>query len=553
MATTFTSNYQIKLIGTGLEAGTWGTSNNENFKRVEQALGGSSLSFNIAVPGAPSTYDSGTETLTWLVGNNIDAAEAGSDGRNKFVVFTDSGDLAADQIVNIRGDTSASLTDRIYFVKNSLTASRKITFNAGGTGTDLYVLENGCSAVIYSNAAATEVGNLLDTLQLAGLNFPAASDIDISGTTTNALRIKSPAETYFNIKSAADVADSLVTLRAGETRIDSATLTTGSGTADSIVTSSGNHNLTLQTGNSSTGSITIVDNANEDILLKNHGTGKVMVGSSSNDATITSSGAHNLKLETNDGTNSGVIEITDGAAGAITITPDAGGAGGSVVMSKVDIAGGEIDGTVIGAHSAAAITGAAIAGTTITGSSTVTGADVVATQKLNCSTNNTGVTMKDTGGTNANVLRLNASDKLLVGETTDVDGIKLQSSADSFVVNHGGGDLDILHMGTSGTVYKADGTTAGVDSPSAALGSNKQGGFAVGEMYFYFDTVLVGSGGLAVDLSGSFSVIYTVMVTAGDAAHAAQASVDGSVVTTINLDDASTGNKLISYLAIGKS
>ena len=462
--------------------------------------------------------------------------------------------MGADQIVNIRGDTSASLTDRIYFVKNNLSGSRTITFNAGGTGTDLYVLENGCSAVIYSNAAATEVGNLLDTLQLAGLNFPAASDIDIlspgSGTTSNALRIKSPAETYFNIRSAADVADSLVTLRAGETRIDSATLTTGSGTADSIVTSSGNHNLTLQTGNSSTGSITIVDNANEDILLKNHGTGKVMVGSSSATGTITTNGEHNLRLETNDGDNSGFIELRETDNGNIILTPHGTG---SVVMTKVDIAGGEIDDTVIGANQAAAITGAAIVGTTITGSSTVTGADVVATQKLNCSTNNTGVTMKDsTGGTNANVLRLNASDKLLVGETADVDGIKLQSSVDSFVVNHGGGDLDILHMGTSGTVYKADGTTAGVDSPSAALGSNKQGGFAVGEMYFYFDTVLVGSSGLAVDLVGSFSEIYTVMVTAGDAAHAAQASVDGSVITTINLDDASSSNHLISYLAIGK-
>ena len=549
MATTFTSNYQIKLIGTGLEAGTWGTSNNENFKRVEQALGGSSLSFNIAVPGAPSTYDAASETLTWLVGNNIDSDEAGSDGRNKFVVFTDSGDLGADQIVNIRGDTAASLTDRIYFVKNNLSGSRTITFDAGGSND--YVLENGCSAVIYSNAGATEVGNLLDTLQLAGLNFPAASDITVLNNNAAALEIKDSAQTYVALDTRGT---SQIHLTADQTHIVGEPTTVGLAGATATIKSNGDNNLTLKTGNTDTGLIHIVNGANQYILLKNNGTGKVMVGSSGHIATITSSGAHNLKLETNDGASSGVIEITDGADQPITLTPNGTGA---VAMTKVDIAGGEIDGTVIGENSAAAITGAAIAGTTITGSSTVTGTDVVATQKLNCSTINTGITMKDSGSTNANVLRLNASDTLLVGETTDVDGIKLQSSVDSFVVNHGSGNLDILHMGTSGTVYKADGTTPGVENPSAALGSNKQGGFAVGEMYFYFDTESVAASlsppGLAVDLSGSFSAIYTVLVTGGELASGNMiGSVDASTITTINLDHNASGNKLISYLAIGK-
>ena len=51
-------------------------------------------------------------------------------------------------------------------------------------------------------------------------------------------------------------------------------------------------------------------------------------------ATITSSGAHDLILDTNSGTNSGTITITDGANGNINIAPNGTGvvqAGGSAV------------------------------------------------------------------------------------------------------------------------------------------------------------------------------------------------------------------------------
>lgn len=58
-----------------------------------------------------------------------------------------------------------------------------------------------------------------------------------------------------------------------------ATVTFGTGAATSVIQSNGNFNLTLQTGNATTGSITIVDGADGDITLAPNGTGQVIYGS----------------------------------------------------------------------------------------------------------------------------------------------------------------------------------------------------------------------------------------------------------------------------------
>ena len=64
---------------------------------------------------------------------------------------------------------------------------------------------------------------------------------------------------------------------------------------------------------------------NGDIGLVPNGNGKVDVGTGSATATISSNGAHNLKLETNDGTNSASIEIEDATNGGITLKPNGNG------------------------------------------------------------------------------------------------------------------------------------------------------------------------------------------------------------------------------------
>ena len=95
---------------------------------------------------------------------------------------------------------------------------------------------------------------------------------------------------------------------------------------------------------------------NGNVVIAPHGTGDVQldadtvrVGDNNANAIITTNGTGDLTLSTNAGTNSGVITIADAANGNISITPNGSG---TVVMDKVDIGGGAIDGTPVGANSA---------------------------------------------------------------------------------------------------------------------------------------------------------------------------------------------------------
>tara|TARA_R110002167_G_scaffold58769_5_gene166511 strand:+ start:17449 stop:19752 length:2304 start_codon:yes stop_codon:yes gene_type:complete len=59
--------------------------------------------------------------------------------------------------------------------------------------------------------------------------------------------------------------------------------------------------------------------------LSPKGTGQVLIGSESATGVLSSVGAYDLKLQTNAGTNSGTMVITDGANGDITLTPNGTG------------------------------------------------------------------------------------------------------------------------------------------------------------------------------------------------------------------------------------
>lgn len=73
---------------------------------------------------------------------------------------------------------------------------------------------------------------------------------------------------------------------------------------------------------------------NGNVNIVPNGTGEVVVGTGAANASITSSGAHNLILDTNSGADSGSITITDGADGNISITPDGIG---EVVLSTARV------------------------------------------------------------------------------------------------------------------------------------------------------------------------------------------------------------------------
>ena len=114
---------------------------------------------------------------------------------------------------------------------------------------------------------------------------------------------------------------------------------------------------------------------NKNISIAPHGTGKVVVGTGAAAATLQSDGDHNLILQTGNSTTS-KIEINDGANGDVAITPNGTGnltidniaisdntiistdtngniaitpnGTGEVDIAKVDIDSGAVDGITLG-------------------------------------------------------------------------------------------------------------------------------------------------------------------------------------------------------------
>jgi len=100
----------------------------------------------------------------------------------------------------------------------------------------------------------------------------------------------------------------------------------GNGGATGKLSSNGAYDLILATNSgSSSSSIAIVDAADGDIKFIPNGTGKILVGSGSAAGVVTSSGAHDITISTNSGTNSGTVTITDGVDGDITIACNGSG------------------------------------------------------------------------------------------------------------------------------------------------------------------------------------------------------------------------------------
>ena len=85
----------------------------------------------------------------------------------------------------------------------------------------------------------------------------------------------------------------------------------------------------LEVTNAATGNPPILGASGEtnvDLHIKPKGSGETVIGSGGATATLTTSGTYDLVLDTNKGTNSGNITITDGANGNIDITTNGTGA-----------------------------------------------------------------------------------------------------------------------------------------------------------------------------------------------------------------------------------
>ena len=272
MASTYTG-LGVELQATGENAGTWGTKTNTNLQIIEQISGGFTQQ---------AVSDSGDTTLSVTDGGT------GATLAHRMIEFT--GSLTSGRNVTIPLDVQT-----FYFLKNSTSGSQNVTFKYVSGSGDTVAVSPSSTAIVFASANDGTNPDIIDI---------GMGDVTLTGTQTLTNK-------------------TLTSPKIGTSILD----TNGAELAKVTATSSAVNEFTIAnaaTGNDPTLSAT-GDDSNIDIAIKPKGTGETVVGTGAADATITSSGAHNLVLDTNSGTNSGTITITDAANGNIVIAPNGTG------------------------------------------------------------------------------------------------------------------------------------------------------------------------------------------------------------------------------------
>ena len=278
MASTF-SPLGVELQATGENAGTCGTKTNTNLEIVEQISGGFTTQ---------AVSDSGDTTLS------VSDGSTGATLAHRVIEFT--GSLTAGRNVTIPLDVQ-----NFYILKNGTSGSQTVTFKyVSGTGT----------------SAAVAAGKTI-------IAYAKADD----GTNPN----------ITSVEFGGDVVDDTSPQLGGD--LDTNSFNIAFDDAHGINDENGNEQIIFQTTASAVNQFDITNAAtgnapsisatggdtNIDVAIIPKGSGETKVGTGSANATVTSSGAHDLILDTNSGTNAGTITLTDGTNGDITIAPNGTG------------------------------------------------------------------------------------------------------------------------------------------------------------------------------------------------------------------------------------
>jgi len=281
MASTYTP-LGVELQATGENAGTWGTKTNTNLQLIEQITGGY-IQKSIA---------GGAQTTALAVSDGSLNAELA----HRMIEFT--GSITGNQIVTIPLDVQT-----FYILKNSTSGAYTVQFKyASGSGsTFTFSATNKKTAIVQATAD--------------------------DGTNPNIVEIQ----------TGGDVVDDTSPQLGGD--LDTNDFNIAFDDAHGINDENGNEQIIFQTTSSAVNQFDITNAAtgnapsisatggdsNIDVAIIPKGTGETKIGTGAANATLTSNGAHNLILDTNSGTNSGTIIITDGANGNITATPNGEG------------------------------------------------------------------------------------------------------------------------------------------------------------------------------------------------------------------------------------
>jgi hypothetical protein len=360
MASSYTEGLVIELIGSGDKAGSWGDVTNSNLQALNQGVSGFSDIDLSSVGSSPYTID--------LVDAQA-VSESTSPSRSSVIRFDGHSDGFQ---VNFQTNTSASERINCIIVNGHASNSLVVGTGTGGTVT----IPATYSARIHGDGSGLE-----NSFANLAVDKIALKNNEIISNETN---------------------DEIV--------IGADTVKVGDDGAATL-SSNGNQDLILKTGNTATGSITITDGSNENIDITPNGTGKV-------------------------------------------------------VMDKVNIGGGEIDGTPIGANSANTGSFTSV-GTTSNGAITANGSGNISSTTGNIST---GGSISTSGsGTMTSAGLLTASGGVSTTAVSSASAITISTTSGDNDINltpHNNGEVNISKVDID------DGTISGTVITNSSIGSS---------------------------------------------------------------------------------
>ena len=280
MAITRTALLDLPIITTGTESGVWGDITNNGLTQY--------IDISIAGRNALTSANFVTGDLT------IATTEGDSGATNIAATSAQYATLYVSSLAQNSTITAPS-SNRAYRVVNAdstytltvkAVGQTGVTFPIGTSGT---VVFNGTDYVLLGTYAT--IFNV-DNLRLDGNT--------LSSTDTNGNIVLAPNGT-------------------GDVQVDADTLRVGDSNANATLTTNGTGDLILNTNaGSNSGSITIQDAANGNIVLAPNGSGRVEVSGTSSNA-----GGINFYEDTDNGTNKALLTAPAALGGDITVTlPD---------------------------------------------------------------------------------------------------------------------------------------------------------------------------------------------------------------------------------------
>ena len=388
MTTQYTPTLKLALPVTGELSGTWGDVVNDNItSMIEQAIAGlatinswtgnahtlttangttsesrcamlvaatgggaPSAAAEIICPAAAKLYvlqnnTSYAVTLKTSAGTGVavaagDTAFLFCDGTNVNSCVTTivnghiTGNLTVDGNATINGNTTLgnATSDTVTVtarVASNVLPSADNTYDLGASANawkDLYIDGTATMALVAISGGTingVSIGATTPATFLAVDNLSLDGNT-IASTDTNGNIVIAPNGT-------GDVQLDADTVRVGDS--GAAATLTSNGAGALTVTTGGAADLTLSTNSGTdSGTVVIANGVNGNITLTPNGTGdvilsadRVQIGDSNTDTTLTTNGTGSLNLTTNNGTNSGTIQIAQGANGNITLTPNGTG------------------------------------------------------------------------------------------------------------------------------------------------------------------------------------------------------------------------------------